>query len=149
MELPKVRSEVVDYNPKFMILGGTPKSGKSTIAASLDSNLIVDCEDGYRSLSVMKVQARSARDLFEIAKAVKQEIDNNNGEFPYRFITIDNASRIEEMSLSLAANLYRKTPMGTNWGKKLGPDGRPIKDANGKMVDDPKADVRTLPNGAG
>ena len=149
MELPKVRSEVVDYNPKFIILGGTPKSGKSTIAASLDSNLIIDCEDGYRALSVMKVQARNAKDLFEIAKAVKQEIDNNNGEFPYRFITIDNASRIEEMSLSLAASLYRKTPMGANWGKKLGPDGRPMKDASGKLVDDPRADVRTLPNGAG
>lgn len=149
MELPKVRSEVVDYNPKFIIFGGTPKSGKSTLMASLDSNLIIDCEDGYRSLSVMKVQARNAKDLFDIARAVKQEIDNNNGEFPYRFITIDNASRIEEMSLGLAANLYRKTQMGANWGKKLGPDGRPLKDASGKLIDDPKADVRMLPNGAG
>ena len=149
MELPKVRSEVVDYNPSFIILGGAPKMGKSTLMASLDNNLIIDCEDGYKALSVMKVQARNAKDLFEIAKAVKQEIDNNNGEFPYRFITIDNASRIEEMSLSLAASLYRKTPMGANWGKKLGPDGRPLKDANGRAIDDPKADVRTLPNGAG
>lgn len=149
MELPKVRSEVVDYNPGFIILGGTPKSGKSTLMASLDNNLIIDCENGYRALSVMKVQARTAKDLFDIARAVKQEIDNNNGTFPYRFITIDNASRVEEMSLPFAASLYRKTQMGANWGKKLGPDGRPLKDANNKPIDDPRADVRTLPNGAG
>ena len=149
MELPKVRSEVVDYNPKFIILGGTPKSGKSTLMAHLDNNLIIDCEDGYRALSVMKVQARSARDLFDIAKAIKQEIDGNDGEFPYRFITIDNASRIEEMALPYAASLYRKTQMGASWGKKLGPDGRPLKGPDGKLIDDPKADVRTLPNGAG
>ena len=149
MELPKVRSEVSDYNPSFIILGGVPKSGKSTLMASLESNLIIDCENGYKALSVMKVQARNARDLFEIAKSVKQEIDDNNGKFPYRFITIDNASRIEEMALPYAASLYRKTPMGATWGKKVGPDGRPVKDANGKLVDDPKADVRTLPSGAG
>lgn len=149
MDLPKVRSEVSDYNPSFIVLGGVPKSGKSTLMASLDSNLIIDCENGYKALSVMKVQARNARDLFDIAKAVKQEIDDNNGKFPYRFITIDNASRIEEMALPYAASLYRKTPMGASWGKKLGPDGRPVKDPNGKLIDDPKADVRTLPSGAG
>lgn len=149
MELPKVRSEVTDYNPSFIILGGVPKSGKSTLMASLESNLIIDCENGYKALSVMKVQARTAKDLFDIARAIKQEIDENNGNFPYRFITIDNASRIEEMALPYAASLYRKTQMGANWGKKIGPDGRPLKDANNKTVDDPKADVRTLPNGAG
>lgn len=149
MELPKVRSEVVDYNPGFIVLGGVPKSGKSTLMASLDSNLIIDCENGYKALSVMKVQARTAKDLFDIARSIKQEIENNNGNFPYRFITIDNASRIEEMALPYAASLYRKTPMGASWGKKLGPDGRPMKDANNKTMDDPKADVRTLPSGAG
>ena len=74
MELPKVRSEVVDYNPGFIVLGGVPKSGKSTLMASLDSNLIIDCENGYKALSVMKVQARTAKDLFDIARSIKQEI---------------------------------------------------------------------------
>ena len=149
MELPKVRSEVLDYNPQLIILGGVPKSGKSTLMASLDSNLVIDCENGYRALSVMKVQARTAKDLFDIARALKEEIDSNDGKFPYRFITLDNASRIEEMSLPYAANLYRKTAMGQSWGKLIGPDGRPVKGPDGKPVNDPNADVRTLPNGSG
>ena len=115
IELPTERSTVINYNPKLMILFGRPKSGKSSIAASLDSNLIIDLEDGYRSLSAMVVQARSARDIFEIANAIQAKITENKGKYPYRFITIDNATRLEEMSLSYAASLYRATPMGTNW----------------------------------
>lgn len=142
VELPTKRSEVRDYNPQLMILFGRAKSGKSSIAASLDSNLIIDLENGYRSLSAMVVQARTARDIFEIANAVQAKITENNGQFPYRFITIDNATRLEEMSLSYAASLYRATPMGTNWQMVKNPK-------TGLLEPNPKADVRTLPSGAG
>lgn len=142
IELPKKRTEVTNFNPKLIILFGKPKSGKSTLMASLDNNLIIDLEDGYRALSVLKVQARSARDLFEIAMSIKAEMDNNKGQYPYRFITIDNATRLEEMSLGYAAQLYRATPMGNGWGMKKDPQ-------TGKLEPDPKADVRALPNGAG
>lgn len=142
MELPTKRSEVKDYNPQLIILYGKPKSGKSSLAASLDSNLIIDLENGYRSLSAMVVQARTARDIFEIANAIQAKITENNGQFPYRFITIDNATRLEEMSLSYAASLYRATPMGTNWQMVKNPK-------TGLLEPNPKADVRTLPNGSG
>lgn len=142
IELPTERSTVINYNPKLMILFGRPKSGKSSIAASLDSNLIIDLEDGYRSLSAMVVQARSARDIFEIANAIQAKITENKGKYPYRFITIDNATRLEEMSLSYAASLYRATPMGTNWQMVKNPK-------TGLLEPNPKADVRTLPNGSG
>ena len=146
--LPKERSVAVDYNPKLIVFFGRPKSGKSSIMASLDSNLIIDLEDGYKALSVMKVQARSARDLFEIADAVKQECKKLNA-YPYRFITIDNATRLEEMSLSYAAQLYRNTAMGASWGILKDAKGQIVKDKNGKPAVDPNADVRILPNGAG
>lgn len=142
IELPTKRSEVKNYNPRLMILFGKPKSGKSSIAASLDNNLIIDLEDGYRSLSAMVVQARTARDIFEIAAAIQAKITENNGQLPYRFITIDNATRLEEMSLSYAASLYRATPMGANWQMVKNPK-------TGLFEPNPKADVRTLPNGSG
>ncbi len=47
IELPTERKKVENYNPKLIILFGLPKSGKSSIVASLDSNLIIDLEDGY------------------------------------------------------------------------------------------------------
>jgi len=146
MELPKTKSKVIDYNPSFAIIYGKPKSGKSTLMASLEDNLIIDLEDGYKSLEVLKIQARTYNDLKEIRNLIIQKgIDDgctrDNGKKPYRFITIDNASRLEEYCLNESARLYRETPMGKSWGK--------IKTPDGKYVDDPSADVRTLPNGSG
>lgn len=40
----KVKAKV--KNPRFLILFGKPKSGKTTIASQLDSNLIIDLEGG-------------------------------------------------------------------------------------------------------
>ena len=110
MELPKEKSQVVDYNPQFMMIFSKPKVGKSTWISGLDDNLVIDLEDGYRSLSVLKVQARSYNDLNEIRnlivkKGIEDGCTRENGKKPYKFITIDNATRLEEMCLSYAASL--------------------------------------------
>lgn len=149
IELPTERSKVTNYNPKLLILMGRPKQGKSSLVASIDSNLIIDLEDGYRALSVMKVQARSMADLEEIKAAIIAK-GKEIKKAPYRFITIDNATRLEEMSLPVAAELYRNTAMGQGYGLLKDAKGMPIKNPKtGKVMVDPKADVRTLPNGAG
>ena len=146
--LPTERRKATDYNPRLMVLFGKPKSGKSTLMASLDNNLIIDLEDGYRALDVMCIQARSASDIFQIKAAIEKK-NKENGDKPfYRFITIDNATRLEEMSLPLAAHKYRQTSMGQSWGYKKDNIGNLIME-NGKKVPDPKADVRQLANGAG
>lgn len=149
VELPTKRSAVKNYNPRLLVLFGKPKSGKSTLMASLDDNLIVDLEDGYRALSVMAVQARRYQDLNDIVSALKEKMAET-GKYPYKYITIDNVSRLEEFAVPYARLLYQKTAMGKDWGF--------LKDATGKIVVDPKtgikkqdpnADVRTLPNGSG
>lgn len=146
--LPTKRRMATDYNPRLMVLFGKPKTGKSTLMASLDNNLIIDLENGYRALNVMAVQARSAADIFQIKKLIEEK-NKENGDKPfYRFITIDNASRLEEFALSYAAHLYRQTPMGANWKMLKDKAGMPVI-KNGKPVPDPKADVRQLPNGSG
>lgn len=146
--LPTERRKATDYNPRLMVLFGKAKSGKSTLMASLDNNLIIDLEDGYRALDVMCVQARSAADIYNIKNAIEQKNAENGGKPFYRFITIDNATRLEEMSLVVAAHKYRQTSMGASWGYKKDAIGNILLE-NGKKVIDPKADVRQLPNGAG
>jgi hypothetical protein len=147
--LPTERRKATDYNPRLMVIFGKPKCGKSTLMASLDNNLIIDLEDGYRSLDVMVVQARNAQYIFQI-KALLEQKNKENGDKPfYQFITIDNATRLEEMALPYAAALYRKTSMSASWGFKKDKIGNILKDANGKSIVDPKADVRQLPNGSG
>ena len=149
IELPTERSVVETYNPKLLIIFGKPKSGKSSFVAAIDDNLIIDLEDGYRALSVMKVQARTAKDIQEIRDAILKK-GKELKKAPYRFITIDNATRLEEMSIPLAAELYRQTPMGSSWGLLTDAKGMPVKDSKtGKVMVDPKADVRQLANGAG
>lgn len=125
--LPKEKSTPKVNNPKFLILFGRPKAGKSTLMANLDNNLIVDLENGYQALSALVVQARTVNDFAEIANALREEI-KKEGKFPYKYITIDNATRLEEMCLSYAVQLYRQTPMGKTYQG---------------------TDIRTLPNGSG
>lgn len=112
---------------RFLIIFGKPKAGKTTLASKLDNNLIVDLEGGSEFLKALAVQARSVKDLGDIANAIREEI-KSTGKKPYKYITLDNASRLEEICLSYAATLYRKTPMGKNYSGN---------------------DVRTLPNGSG
>ena len=146
--LPTERRKAQNYNPRLLILFGFPKSGKSSAVASLDNNLIIDLEDGYRALDVMAVNANNIQDIFAIKAALQKKIVENNGKLPYKFITIDNATRLEEMALSYAAVLYRKSSVGVNWGMLRDANGAILK-KDGKAIPDPKADVRTLPNGAG
>jgi hypothetical protein len=96
--------------------------------AALDNNLIIDLENGYQALEAMTVQARSIQDFADIANAIREKMKENGGQFPYKYITIDNATRLEEMCLSYAAQLYRQTPVGKAYQG---------------------TDIRTLPNGAG
>lgn len=125
--LPKEKNKPKVNNPRFLILYGKPKSGKTTIAAALDSNLIIDLEGGSEYLSALSVQARNINDLGAISNAIKAEIAST-GKKPYKFITIDNATRLEEMCLDYARILYIQTPMGKTYKGD---------------------DIRTLPNGSG
>lgn len=125
--LPKEKVKAKVENPRFLIIFGKPKAGKTTLASRLDNNLIVDLEGGSEFLEALAVQARSVKDLGDIATAIREEI-KQTGKKPYKYITLDNASRLEEICLSYAAQLYRATPMGKNYSGD---------------------DVRTLPNGSG
>lgn len=145
--LPTERSKAENYNPRLLVLFGRPKSGKSSAVASLDDNLIIDLEDGYRSLEVMKVQARTTSDLESVYRALVKAY-REKGKAPYKYITIDNATRLEEIALTKAAELYRNTSMGAQWGLMRDSNGVLIR-KDGKPVPDPKADVRTIAQGAG
>lgn len=125
--LPKEKIKAKVQNPRFLILFGKPKAGKTTLVSKLENNLIVDLEGGSEFLDALAVQARSVKDLGEIANTIKEEI-NTSGNKPYKYITIDNASRLEEIALPYAVQLYKATPMGKSYQG---------------------TDVRTLPNGSG
>ena len=125
--LPKEKNKPKINNPRFLILYGKPKSGKTTLAAQLENNLIIDLEGGSEFLEALSIQARTINDLGEISRAIQEQI-TATGKKPYKYITIDNATRLEELCLGYAKTLYQLTPIGKSY--------------NGD-------DVRTLPNGGG
>jgi len=120
--IPKVQ------NPRFLVIFGKPKSGKTTLLSKLDDCLIVDLEGGSVFLEALSIQARSVNDLGEIAQAIRTKIAENGGKKPYKYIAIDNATRLEEICLPYAATLYRQLPSAKTWKG---------------------TDVRTLDRGAG
>lgn len=125
--LPTQKVPASSTNPSFLILYGRPKSGKTSCLAQLDNNLIVDLEGGSTFIEALAVQARSVNDLGEIAQAIRAKNSEVGHNF-YKHITIDNATRLEEICLPYAATLYRQTPIAKNWKG---------------------TDVRTLSNGSG
>lgn len=112
--LPIEKNKPKVQNPRFLVLFGKPKSGKTTLLSKLDDCLIVDLEGGSEFLEALSIQARTINDLGAIADAIRTKI-NETGQKPYKYIAIDNATRLEEICLPYAANLYRQLPMAKNW----------------------------------
>lgn len=125
--LPKEKNKPKVNNPRFLILFGRPKSGKTTLLSKLNNCLIIDLEGGSEFLEALSIQARTIEDLANISRAINEETAKT-GKKPYKYIAIDNATRLEEMCLGYAKVLYKQTPMGKSY--------------NGD-------DIRTLPNGSG
>jgi hypothetical protein len=116
----KVKAERV--NPKRIVIYSKPKTGKTTAYAGLEDNLILDLENGSDYVEALKVKVSNLQELLDTGKAIKAAGN------PYKFITVDTVTALEDMIMPLAIKLYRQTPMGKNF------DGDT---------------VVTLPNGAG
>ena len=89
--------------------------------------MIIDLEGGSTFIDAMSIQCRTISELGEAAQAIRAKNEEVGKNF-YKHITIDNATRLEDICLSFAAQLYRKTELGKNWKGD---------------------DVTTLPRGAG
>lgn len=125
--LPTSPIPATSTNPKYLVLYGSPKAGKTSCLAQLENNLIIDLEGGSTFIDAMAIQCRTIQDLGEAAQAIRAKNAEVGHNF-YTHITIDNATRLEDICLSYAATLYRQTELGKNWKG---------------------TDVTTIPRGAG
>lgn len=116
----KIKGERV--NPKRIVIYSKPKTGKTTAYAGLENNLILDLENGTDYVDALKVKINNLQELLDTGKAIKE------AGCPYKFVTIDTVTALEDMIMPLAVKLYKQTAMGKNF------DG---------------TSVITLPNGAG
>ena len=112
--LPTQKVPATSTNPQYLVLYGLPKAGKTSAVAQLENNLIIDLEGGSKFIDALAVQARTINDLGEIAQAIRAKNDELGHNF-YKHITIDNATRLEDICMSYACSLYRQTEIGKNW----------------------------------
>ena len=122
--LPKAPLPAETQDPRNLIIFGLPKVGKTTVLSTLDNNLILDMENGSDYVSALKIKINNFQELKEVIKEIKEA-----GK-PYKFITIDTITAVEEMAKPIAIKLYQASPLYSD------------KYAN---VKDPAA----LPNGSG
>jgi len=112
--LPTTKVPATSTNPQYLILYGLPKAGKTSALAQLEDNLIIDLEGGSKFIDALAIQARTINDLGEIAQAIRAKNAEVGHNF-YKRITIDNATRLEDICMGYACTLYRKTELGKNW----------------------------------
>lgn len=124
IELPKTKVPAETQDPKYLILFGLPKVGKTTILSTLDNNLILDFEDGTTYVDALKIKIDNLSTLKETIKAIK------DAGKPYKYITIDTITAVEEMAKPVAISLYKRSPMYSD-----------------RYAD--VSDVTRLPNGSG
>ena len=113
--LPTKPIKAILKNPKDLIIFSKPKAGKTSLFASLEDCLIIDTEEGSDYVDAMKVKVSNINDIRELGQAI---IEAGN---PYKFIAIDTITKLEELCIPYAEEIYSKTPMGKNWntdGKK-------------------------------
>jgi hypothetical protein len=107
--LPTKKVKVERNNPKRLIIYSKPKTGKTTAFAGLENNLILDLENGSEYVEALKVKINSLQDLLDTGKAIKE------AGCPYKYVTIDTVTALEDMIGPLAVKLYKQTPMGSKY----------------------------------
>jgi len=120
--LPTSKVKAGRVNPKRMVIYSKPKTGKTTCYAGLENNLILDLENGTDFIEALKVSITNLQQLLDVGKAIRE------AGRPYKYITIDTVTALEDMIHPLAIKLYKQTPMGKNFEGDT---------------------ITTLPNGAG
>jgi hypothetical protein len=107
--LPTSKISAERVNPKRIVIYSKPKTGKTTAYAGLENNLILDLENGADYVEALKIKISNLQELLDTGKAIKE------AGCPYKYVTVDTVTALEDMIMPLAIKLYKKTPMGKNF----------------------------------
>ena len=80
---------------------------KTTALSMLEDNLILDTEGGTAYVEALKVNTTSVKDILEVCREIKKTGN------PYKFITIDTVTALEDIVKPYALDLWKASPMFT------------------------------------
>jgi AAA domain-containing protein len=132
--LPTDKLEPTRHNPKFIIMYGMPKVGKTTALAQLNSCLILDFEDGAASITALRLKMNSIEGktvLDSSGKVLSTSFDQvvtdigqygndlkaagKPVQFPYKRIAIDTGDAFQDMCEVVATRKYKDSIIGKNF----------------------------------
>jgi len=111
--LPTTKTLPERKDPRFLLLYGPPKVGKTSILSQLENNLIVDLENGADFLEALKVKATSIKDYQDICYQICSQTPRQ-----YKYVSIDTVDKLEEWAEELATLNYKSSIMGKNFSGK-------------------------------
>jgi len=107
--LPTSKIPITRDNPKRTVIYSKPKAGKTTALSMLENNLILDFENGSDYVEALKIKIPSLAYLKEVGEEIIKQ-----GR-PYKYISVDTVTALQDMCLGLAKKLYMDTPMGKSF----------------------------------
>jgi hypothetical protein len=107
--LPKGKVKASRVSPRKLVIYSKPKVGKTSAVAALENTLILDFEKGSDYVDAVKVSIDNLEHLRQVGDQILAE-----GR-PYKRIVVDTITKVEDMALTLAKQLYMDTPMGKNF----------------------------------
>lgn len=107
--LPTKKVVATIRNPENLVMFSKPKVGKTSLLAELPNCLILDLERGSKYIDAIKLEANCIDDIKAIGTAIKEQGN------PYKFVAVDTITKLDEMVVPYAEQLYSKSPMGKNW----------------------------------
>lgn len=100
INLPTEKVKARKKNPRLSLYYGLPKVGKTTKMTELKDNLIIDIEDGSNYVEGLIIKADNWQMVYDIGQQILAE------NKPYKRITLDTATRLDEWSEELGKILY-------------------------------------------
>lgn len=119
--------------PKQIIIAGLPKTGKTTLAATIPDSLILDLEDGCRYVDARAVRIETIDDLRDVVKQLR-DYKQKEGKPMVKRLVLDSVTKLEAMLENSA--LERANKLFGKWDK------------DGNLVEGIKA-LDTMAYGAG
>jgi hypothetical protein len=113
IKLPRP-SEIIkqkEINPKFLLLYGSPKCGKTSIINKLpDSYLLVEIDPhGAAYFEGTYVEINSLEELNELLEAIKA------ANYPYKYVIIDTITKFAEWMEQYATMMYKSSNLGKQY----------------------------------
>lgn len=138
--LPTKPTKSMLKNPSPLLVFGKPKIGKTTAIAALENNLVINFEDKVQTTDGMVMYAK---DIVALRQILQKITDAGK---PYKYLTIDTLTKLEEFCIPEAEKLYMKTPMGSSWIVR-DPETKEINKT--KSLKSKYGNILFLPNGSG